>query len=185
VLDLSGPEPTERGFVKDTENPVLTPDGKTLLCCEMEGPMVHGLRVWDLSEREPRQGALLKPKEVATHVSPMALSPDGKLLAMPQFHPVRNVLIWRLENAKPRLLHVLETETSSVAFAPDNETLAVAHHDGVSLWNAATRKQLHFWKFAGEVRSASFSPDGRYVITANGNGTVYILRRPAPAMKKE
>ena len=37
--------------------------------------------------------------------------------------------------------------------------------------------------FGGPVRSVVLTPDGRYLVTANGNGTVYVLRLgpPAPA----
>jgi WD40 repeat protein len=30
--------------------------------------------------------------------------------------------------------------------------------------------------FGGAVRAVAFTPDGRYLATANANGTVYLLR---------
>ena len=35
--------------------------------------------------------------------------------------------------------------------------------------------------FGGGVRSVAFTPDGRYLATANANGTVYLLRVGPPA----
>jgi WD40 repeat protein len=34
--------------------------------------------------------------------------------------------------------------------------------------------------FGGAVRSVAFTPDGRYLATANANGTVYLLRPGTP-----
>ena len=34
--------------------------------------------------------------------------------------------------------------------------------------------------FGGAVRSVAFTPDGRYLATANANGMVYVLRAGAP-----
>jgi hypothetical protein len=36
---------------------------------------------------------------------------------------------------------------------------------------------LRVWKFPAPVLRVCFSPDGKYVATANKNGFVYILRR--------
>jgi hypothetical protein len=34
--------------------------------------------------------------------------------------------------------------------------------------------------FGGGVRAVAFTPDGRYLATANANGMVYVLRVEAP-----
>jgi hypothetical protein len=39
------------------------------------------------------------------------------------------------------------------------------------------------WRLPGPVYDLAFASDGRHIATANGNGTVYILRLPAPATK--
>jgi WD40 repeat protein len=59
------------------------------------------------------------------------------------------------------------------------------------LVGAANTGVLHFWMSTGnEIRTVfigppggkipdlKFTPDGRYLITANGNGTIYVLRIP-------
>jgi WD40 repeat protein len=53
-----------------------------------------------------------------------------------------------------------------LAFAPKGVRLAVAHYNGVSLWfpNAAAEPERLEWK--GSHLSVSFSPDGRFLVTA-------------------
>jgi hypothetical protein len=58
---------------------------------------------------------------------------------------------------------------------------ATCGEDGtVRLWdlNAGPRavRSIGPGPFGGPVRSVAFTPDGRYLLTANGNGTVYALR---------
>lgn len=54
----------------------------------------------------------------------------------------------------------------ALAFAPKGLRLAIAHYNGVSLWlpNAKSEPERLEWK--GSHRAASFSPDGRFLITA-------------------
>jgi WD40 repeat protein len=63
--------------------------------------------------------------------------------------------------------------------------LASSGADGtVRLWDEKTGREtiLRFGPPGAEIRQLTFSPDGRHLITANGNGTVYILRlAPPPA----
>lgn len=53
-----------------------------------------------------------------------------------------------------------------LAFAPKGLRLAVAHYDGVTLWfpNAQAEPERLSWK--GSHVSVSFSPDGRFIVTA-------------------
>jgi formylglycine-generating enzyme required for sulfatase activity len=62
-----------------------------------------------------------------------------------------------------------------IEYFPDGKTLVSSGEHGlVTLWNAVTGKSLREWQFPGVY--ASIAPDGRHLATANGNGTVYILR---------
>ena len=58
------------------------------------------------------------------------------------------------------------TTARGLAFAPKGYRLAIAHYNGASLWfpNAAAPPELYEWK--GSHLSASFSPDGRFLVTA-------------------
>ena len=39
--------------------------------------------------------------------------------------------------------------------------------------------------FGGGVRAVAFTPDDRYLVTANANGTVYALRVEAPGKRSQ
>ena len=54
----------------------------------------------------------------------------------------------------------------AIAFAPKGLRLAIAHYNGVSLWfpNASAAPEVLEWK--GSHLGATFSPDGRFLVTA-------------------
>ena len=58
------------------------------------------------------------------------------------------------------------TTARGLAFAPKGYRLAIAHYNGASLWfpNAAAPPEPYEWK--GSHLSATFSPDGRFLVTA-------------------
>ncbi|MDQ2083025.1 WD40 repeat domain-containing protein [Xanthobacteraceae bacterium Astr-EGSB] len=60
----------------------------------------------------------------------------------------------------------LPSSAGGLAFAPKGFRLAVAHYNGVTLWfpNASAKAETLAWK--GSHLDVSFSPDGRFLITA-------------------
>jgi WD40 repeat protein len=66
-----------------------------------------------------------------------------------------------------------------VAVHPTEEWIAVCGSEmPVQIWHLPTSKLVKSWQIgppAGEVRQVAFSPDGHYLVTVNGNGTVYVL----------
>jgi eukaryotic-like serine/threonine-protein kinase len=65
-------------------------------------------------------------------------------------------------------------------FSPDGKTLAAVTGNTLSLHETATGQLLREWHFPGPVHFAGFANDGRHLATANGNGTVYVLRLVHP-----
>jgi WD40 repeat protein len=66
---------------------------------------------------------------------------------------------------------------AGVAFAPKGFRLAIAHYNGATLWfpNAAGAKpQIFEWK--GSHLAVSFSPDGKYLMTAMQESTLHGWR---------
>ena len=76
-------------------------------------------------------------------------------------------------------------ETTNAAdgdISPDGELLATSEIDGmVRLWDPHRKrdnlqKSFQLGPPGGSFNRVVFTPDGRHLVTANANGTVYVLR---------
>ena len=103
-------------------------------------------------------------------VKTAAFSHDGKKIVTGSWD--NTAIIW--DAATGKLLHQLKGHTQlvrSVSFSANDSLVATASWDkSVRIWDAATGKEqsvLRVWyDYAGGLNSASFSPDGRKVVTA-------------------
>lgn len=90
----------------------------------------------------------------------IAFAPNGKTLAIAAG---RRVIMWDLEKDQAIYWRVptQDTSCSAVVFSPDGQQLAVAG-TGVTLWDAATGKEVHFLKTkTAPGRALAFSLDGK------------------------
>jgi WD40 repeat protein/serine/threonine protein kinase len=116
-------------------------------------------------------GRKLPTFQEAINVSgPLAFSPDGRSVAAGS----SEVSIWNLANGLKRW----SVPGYCFAFSPNGQSLAVAQADRIVGYDAATGAKLHEWQLPGPVHTITFAADGHHLATANGNGTVYILRIP-------
>jgi WD40 repeat protein len=78
-------------------------------------------------------------------------------------------------SGEPRHVEVPST-VGGLAFAPKGVRLAIAHYNGVTLWfpNAQAEPERLEWK--GSHIAASFSPDGRFLVTAMQEPTLHGWR---------
>lgn len=140
--------------------------------------------VWEVSSGR----FIRRTKGYAMGVNSVALSPDGKLLAVGNFDGL--VRLW--DPRKGSLLRVLPQGKSvwSVAFAPDNKTLLVGSGEllrsgEARLWDARTGKLKYV--LAGHlqaVRGVAFSPDGKMAATACEDGNVRLWDVRSGALQK-
>jgi len=118
---------------------------------------------------------------------PVSFSPGGTTLATGAFRDGSSdkLPLWDASTGKLRLLiqpHKSSDTSwaSGAVFSPDGTTIAIWSGDGtVRLWDATTgaaREEITLCYPRGRIQQVAFSPTGRYLATANGNGTVYILR---------
>jgi WD40 repeat protein len=82
-------------------------------------------------------------------------------------------------SSKERVEHIFEAPSTvgALAFSPKGFRLAIAHYNGATLWfpNAAQADpETLLWK--GSHLAATFSPDGRFLITAMQEPTLHGWR---------
>ena len=162
----------------------LSTDGKTFAAKYEEGVTVRDFATGDERYRvaSPDKHSLLA----------LALSPDGKLLAVASGLPPQGLSfsigftnhVVRLFNAETgSLLRSPDKEVENVnglLFSPDSRLLATAHgfegllsssNGRVKLWDAATGRELHtFEGYENAVTSIAFSPNSPFLTSGSGGG---------------
>jgi RNA polymerase sigma factor (sigma-70 family) len=151
-----------RSFVGQKESCVyavaFSPGGKTLA----SGGLGGIVRLWEVATGKE----LRKLGGHGRGVSTVAFSGDGRSLVVGSFDgPLR---LWDV--AKGEEIRQFESSrVASVAFSSDGKLLAAAGTKGIDLWEISTGKRLqHLSSNTSEVhcRSVSFSPDGRFLASA-------------------
>ncbi len=120
-----------------------------------------------------------------TAVGDVAFSSDGRTLAAVGDARDGVVRLWDLGSGQETTLEEHTGPVRGLAFSPTAPLLASCAEDGtVRLWEWSTgeprARSIDLGRFPSGVRAVAFTPDGRYLATANGNGTVYALRVGSP-----
>ena len=118
---------------------------------------------------------------------------DGSLLAAATGE---TVLIWHVDDQKPPVELATGEMTAgnanrgivdglTIAFHPTGDAIAAAGNEGcLWLWNNPARKRygdetdqvIRVGPAQGKVQRVLWSPEGRHILSVNGNGTIYVLR---------
>lgn len=169
VWDLRGATPKLTARLAAANEPfpmiAVSPDGNRVAV----GTGIEVV-VWDVGRAEPAVVARLGADK---GVTVLAFAPDGNTLAGGRWDGDR-VRVWELA-PKPRERWSAGASggVTALAFMPDGRLLGLSG-GGLRAWDA-TGKSIATWPDLG-VKTFTISRDGRHVATANGNGTVYILR---------
>ncbi len=142
----------------------FTPDANKGLLVQGGG----GITLWD-----PATGKLLA--KVETPGGPLAVSPDGKRLAVGEGSG--KIRLYDLKTLKETQTFEGHTQQArALAFSRDGKLLASGSMDGtVRLWEAGSGKPNGTLKaHEGGVLETAFSPDGKLLATSGLDGTVAL-----------
>ena len=158
----------ERSYVKEVENILFSPDGKSILSLVRD----YQIRMWDIAtgKRIPFTGN-------TGYFTNATYSPDGKTLATGNYPG--EIRIWdimtgklkrTISNFNPRdTSHNTEHDTYYIAFTPNREKAIISEAYGVlSLWDTGT-KRLHTLIKVKWGQDVLLSPDGETVASWNGS----------------
>ncbi len=103
----------------------------------------------------------------------VAFSPDGR------FFVSAGRVMDLIETASGRTVRSFSDIPSglrSVAFSPDGRHLAAATNQGLALWAVTSGRRLGTYAHqTGKIHRAVWSPDNRFILTANLDGNLYLL----------
>ncbi|HSQ54702.1 MAG TPA: hypothetical protein VLM40_03075 [Gemmata sp.] len=124
--------------------------------------------VWEIVRQQPIQ--FTQPKNTPA----LALSPDGKLLAVAVDYGVK---VYSIERKQPRFeLKGHKGRVAAVVFSPDGSTIATGSWDmSVKLWDAAKGQERTTFRWPiGRVLCLAYAPDGLRLAASGDAGSTVV-----------
>jgi WD40 repeat protein/serine/threonine protein kinase len=161
--------PQEAGAVRAV---AFSPDGKTLAAGGQNGT----IKVGDLATCRLH---LLCHFPVA--ITDLKFSPNGERLAAVCDAPDAALRIWTLATGQEETRRGHSGHSTTLAFHPGGHLVATGSLDGtLRLWETAANRgrvrTIGPGPFGLAVEQVAFTPEGRYLVTANTNGMVFVFR---------
>ena len=177
---------TLTGHAKKISSVSYTPDGKYLAT----GSEDSTLKVWDVGSGK----CLTTISDIIVGMqgeTSIIYSPDGKVLTT--LHKDNTIKLW--EVASRRCVKILTPKTTghpvlpgdirSIAYTPDGRCLAVADWEkNIKLLEVETGIELKTLRsYAGFAGEAKYSPDGAYMVSGMGNGSIKLWKMASGKFK--
>jgi WD40 repeat protein len=151
----------------------LSPDG-TFIAVQESGSVAF----WRIADRRPA-GPRVRVPNVTEVISAMAISPDGRALAVAGYD--RTVRVFDVRTGRQTGAPLPGGATDGIfddlAFSPDGRTLAgTADDTTVRLWDLASRRPAGaaLTGHTGTITTLAFGPDGQTLVTGSMDDTVRL-----------
>jgi len=150
----------------------LSPDMKTLASGSTGNSSLrdNAVRLWDITTGSGK--AVLEGH--AGHVTTVAFSADGKLLASSSLDAT--VRVWDMSTLQTKeTLSGFEKAAYAVAFDPDGKLLASGDQEGtITLWDVEKGERVGFLGYgSGSMKCLAFSPNGT-LLASSGQGGMEV-----------
>ena len=152
----------------------FSPDGKYVV----SNSNTNTIRVWDAAH-----GTEIAHMTPDAYVFFVAFSPNGKYLLSGSMDGTARV--WDAAHGTEIARTTYDAGLYSVAFSPDSryvvsggcdqeDTSGACLQGSARLWEAATGQEITRMTYDAAVRTAAFSPDGKYVVSTIGDQVVQV-----------
>ncbi len=118
------------------------------------------------------------------NIMDVAVSPDHKEIYMAAIMEKNvKILVWDIAAAKVSRSWVAHSEPSDgfvgiTLDASGKKLMSYTSDRSVKCWHVSSGKMMRDWKMDQPIDHLDFLPDSKHAVTANGNGTLYLLTLP-------
>lgn len=134
------------------------------------------VRIWDIVKSERPLGGDMPVHQ--KELGDLVFTPDKKKLITSDVEG--EIKIWDL--SKKEALKTIKAHTGAmlaVSMCPDGKRFISADQSGeIRLWSVDTGEKLQEWLLPTPIRNLAFTADGKKLITANGDTTLYMIDMP-------